>query len=35
MGQFSRKDVAEDLGVAVRMGGEAGLGGDPVFVEDA
>lgn len=35
MRQLAAEDVAEDLGVAVRVGREAGVGGDAVFVEDA
>jgi hypothetical protein len=33
--QLAAQDVAEDLGVAVRVRGEAGLGCDAVFVQDA
>ena len=35
MGKLSTQDVREDLGVAMRVGREAGLGRDTVFVEDA
>lgn len=35
MRQLAREDVGEDLGVAVRVRGEAGLGRHAVFVEDA
>lgn len=33
--ELAAEDVAEDLGVAVGVRGEAGLGGHAVFVEDA
>ena len=33
--EFSAEDVAEDLGIAMRMGGKAGLGSHAVFVENA
>lgn len=35
MRKLAAEDVAEDLGVAVGVGGEAGLGGHAVFVQDA
>lgn len=35
MRELAAEDVAEDLGVAVGVRGEAGLGGHSVFVEDA
>lgn len=35
MGQLAAEDVAEDLGVVVRVGGEVGVRRDAVFVEDA
>lgn len=35
MRQLAAEDVAEDLGVAVRVRGEAGVGRDAVFVQDA
>lgn len=35
MREFAGEDVGEDFGVAVRVCGEAGLGRDAVFVEDA
>lgn len=35
MCQLSGKDVAEDLGIAMRMRREAGLGSDAVFVQHA
>lgn len=35
MGELSGEDVAEDLKIAVRVGGEAVLGLDTVFVEDS
>lgn len=35
VGELARENVGEDLKVAVRVGGEPGLGLDAVFVEDA
>lgn len=35
VGELAGQDVGEDLGVAVRVGGEAGLGSNAVFVQDA
>lgn len=35
MRQLATEDVAEDLSIAVRVGGEAGVGCDAVFVQDA
>lgn len=35
MRELPRKDIAEDLGIAVRMRGEAGLSRDAVFIEDS
>ena len=35
MSEFSTNDVAEDLGIAMRVCGEAGLGSHAIFVEDA
>jgi hypothetical protein len=33
--ELAAEDVAEDLGVAVRVGRKAGLWSDTVFIEDA
>ncbi len=35
MGQFPAEDVGEDFSIAVRMGGETGLGRNAVFVQHA